>query len=324
MNARTSEDIFLVDRPTRTLMIVHAHPDDEVIGSGGTLLRYAEEGLSTVLVCSTGGEEGEIVDPSYDQAEAKPHLGEIRRVELLAAAYILKIGSVELLGYRDSGMAGTAPNANAECFHQADLLEATGRLVHLIRRYRPHVLVSYNDFGSYGHPDHIQAHRVTHEAFDRAADPAFAPTPDVPPWQPLKLYEMAMVREQILIWARLRREEKEREAAEKAARDDEDGVTPTLEIETPANEEQADSFFQEMIKRSTPVADVTTNVDIARYWDKKREALRCHRTQIPADSSFFKPTPDIDPKLRDFEHFNLIRSVVPVSGREDDLFTGLR
>ncbi|HLZ07517.1 MAG TPA: PIG-L family deacetylase, partial [Chloroflexota bacterium] len=100
----------MADHSTLTLMIVHAHPDDEVIGSGGTFLRYAEEGLSTVLVCSTGGEEGEIVDPAYNQAEAKPHLGDIRRVELLAAAYLLKIGSVEFLGYRDSGMVGTEAN----------------------------------------------------------------------------------------------------------------------------------------------------------------------------------------------------------------------
>src|ERR1700694_1274689 len=117
-------------------MIVHAHPDDEVIGSGGASLCYAEEGRATILVCSTGGEEGEIVDPAYNQAEAKPRLGEIRRVELLAAAYLLKIGSLEFLGYRDSGMAGTASNENPECFHQANFLEATGRLVRLIRRYR--------------------------------------------------------------------------------------------------------------------------------------------------------------------------------------------
>ena len=312
----------MADHPNLTIMIVHAHPDDEVIGSGGTFLRYAEEGRSTVLVCSTGGEEGEIVDPSYNQDEAKPHLGEIRRVELLAAAYILKISSLELLGYRDSGMAGTASNANPDCFHQADFLEATGRLVRLIRRYRPQVLASYNDFGTYGHPDHIRAHLVTHEAFDRAADPMFAPTPDLPAWQPSKLYDMAMVREQILLWSRLRREEQEREAAEKAARG-EVGVTPLTETDSHANDERDESFFREMIERSTPLADVTTNVNVAGYWDKKREALRCHRTQISADSTFFKPRPDVDPNLRDFEHYNLVRSLVPVPEREDDLFAGL-
>jgi LmbE family N-acetylglucosaminyl deacetylase len=168
----------LADQAKLTLMIVHAHPDDEVIGSGGTFLRYAEEGLATVLVCCTSGEEGEIVDPSFDQAEAKPRLGEIRREELREAAAVLKIGAVELLGYRDSGMAGTEPNENPASFNKADLVEATTRLVRLIRLYRPQVLASYNDFGSYGHPDHIKAYQITHEAFDRAADPTFEPSPE--------------------------------------------------------------------------------------------------------------------------------------------------
>ncbi len=255
---------------------------------------------------------------------SKPRLGELRREELRSATAVLKIGSVELLGYRDSGMAGTPSNENPECFHQADSLEATTRLVRLIRRYRPQVLASYNDFGTYGHPDHIKAYLITREAFERAGDPAFDPSPDLPPWQPLKLYELAMVREQVEMWAKRRREEREREAAEKAANDPAAGSSTTTEAETNEDDERSRTYFQTMLAHSTPLAEVTTNIDIARYWNLKREALRFHRTQIPADSFFFKPNPEIDAELRDFEHYNLVRSRVPVPAREDDLFAGLR
>src|SRR5262245_7910064 len=138
-----------------TLMIVHAHPDDEVIGSGGTLARYSDEGVQTVLVTATLGEEGEIVVADLNTPEVKARLAEVRREELRRAAAILGITHQEFLGYRDSGMAGTPANDHPDCFHQADMEEATGRLVRLVRAYRPQVLVSYNEHGGYGHPDHI-------------------------------------------------------------------------------------------------------------------------------------------------------------------------
>jgi len=303
-------------------MIVHAHPDDEVIGSGGTLLRYASEGVTTVLVTATGGEEGEIVDPAYNQIEAKPRLGEIRRVELRAAAFVLKIGALELLGYRDSGMAGTPTNENPDCLHQADLLEATARLVHLIRRYRPEVLVSYNDYGTYGHPDHIKAYQITHEAFARAADPNFAPEPGVDPWQPLKLYDQAMTRELVQMWHQRTREEREKQAANNAiAANGADAISASAPTDVDGTSE---AFFQTMLERSTPLADVTTRIDVRAYDDQKREALRCHRTQIPADSDFFRSALEIDPRLRNFEHLNRVRSLVEAPEREEDLFAGLR
>ncbi len=126
-----------------TLMIVHAHPDDEVIGTGGTFARYNDEGVRTVLVTATLGEEGEIVVPELNTPEVKARLAEVRREELRKATAIIGIAHQEFLGYRDSGMVGTPSNQHPECFHQADLGEATGRLVKLIRAYRPQVLVSY-------------------------------------------------------------------------------------------------------------------------------------------------------------------------------------
>lgn len=314
--------MFLTDQLNLTLMIVHAHPDDEVIGSGGTFLHYANEGITTVLVCCTSGEEGEIVDPAFDQEEAKPRLGEIRQGELRSATEVLKISSLEFLGYRDSGMAGTPANENPECFHQANVVEATTRLVRLIRQYRPHVLASYNDFGTYGHPDHIKAYVITHEAFDRAADPSFDPSAELAPWQPLKLYDMAMIREQVDIWARNRREEVERTENGETAGD------PDAKARADADKqdelERGVAFFETIRDHSMPLAEVTTKIAIGAYWDLKRTALRFHRTQIPADSFFFKPNPDIPTELRDFEHFNLVRSLVAVPPRETDLFAGLR
>src|SRR5689334_48972 len=177
-----------------TLMIVHAHPDDEVIGSGGTFARYSEEGIRTVLVTATLGEEGEIVVPDLNTPEVKARLAEVRREELRKATAIIGIAHQEFLGYRDSGMAGTPSNDHPECFNQADLDEATGRLVKLIRAYRPQVLISYNAHGGYGHPDHIACYKVAQTAFAAAADPARYPETG-PAWAPAKLYEMNRPRE---------------------------------------------------------------------------------------------------------------------------------
>ena len=152
-----------------TLMVVHAHPDDESISTGGVLARYADEGLRTVLVTCTGGEVGEIADPGLATPET---LVEVRRRELEQACEILRVGKLHLLGYRDSGMMGTLDNAHPASFHQASLDEATARLVALVRREQPQVLVTYDKNGFYGHPDHIKAHQITAAAYEAAGDPA--------------------------------------------------------------------------------------------------------------------------------------------------------
>lgn len=289
------------DRPRLCLMAVHAHPDDEVFGTGGTFVRYASEGVATVLVCATRGEEGEIHDPDLDPVEAAPRLAEIRTQELLRSAQALHIGAVEILGYRDSGMAGTPANEHPECFHKADLNEATARLVRLIRRYRPTVLITYNAFGFYGHPDHIKAHQVTHAAFGLASDPSFAPTPNLRPWQPLKLYETAVSREGMRRWR-----EVERTLNPDAARDEDDRFDPE--------------------KLGTPDAEITTRIDVRAYQDARRNAMLCHRTQIPRDSFFLKPLPEelAAEGFWGFEEFVRVRSLVAAPEKENDLFAGIR
>ncbi|MCC7104163.1 MAG: PIG-L family deacetylase, partial [Chloroflexi bacterium] len=176
-----------------TIMTVHAHPDDEAIGTGGLLARSADEGIRTVLVTCTGGEVGEIAHPSLATPET---LAEVRERELRAACEILGITDLHLLGYRDSGMAGTADNEHPASFHRADLEQATGRLVALVRQLRPQVMVTYDENGFYGHPDHIKTNRIAVAAFHAAGDRARYPALGEP-WRPSKLYYTAVPRSRL-------------------------------------------------------------------------------------------------------------------------------
>lgn len=280
-----------------TLMIVHAHPDDEAIGSGGVLAKYAAEGLRTVLVTCTLGEEGEIVVPELDTPENHARLHEIRHAELLAAVAHLELGALEILPYRDSGMVGTPSNEHPASFNRADPDEATERLTALVRRYRPHVLMSYNEEGGYGHPDHIMAHKITVAAWDAAGDADRYPNAG-PPWTPLKLYYMAYRRAQWLkAWESMR----------------EQG------IKTPLDEEGFDQ---------TGFVDdprITTAVDVQEYLPRKLAALIEHRTQIRPDWPWLMIPENLRGELLSNEYFIRIASRVPVSpGEETDLFAGLR
>ncbi len=160
-----------------TLFLVHAHPDDEAIATGGVMMRAHAQGHRVVLVTCTGGEEGEI--HNMDEASSRPRLAEIRAEELRRAGAILGVDRQEFLGYRDSGMAGTSANDNPESFHMAPLAEAAGRLAALLREERPDVVVTYTSDGTYGHPDHVKAHHVTVAALDRLEREG---------WQPAKFY----------------------------------------------------------------------------------------------------------------------------------------
>ena len=191
------------------LMTVHAHPDDETIGTGGVMARAAAEGHRVVLVTCTRGELGEIVVPEMDTPDNHRRLAEIRAGELEAAMAALGVTTWESLGYRDSGMMGTPGNQDPRSFWQADLDDAIRRLVWLVRVHRPDVMTHYNDFGGYGHPDHIRAHQVAIGAYYRAGDPEWYPEQVAPehggsgpstadgglePWAPAKLYEQAISR----------------------------------------------------------------------------------------------------------------------------------
>ena len=170
------------------LLTVHAHPDDESSKGAGTVARYHDEGARCVLVCCTGGEAGSILNPAMDTPEVHADLPAVRRRELASAAEIIGYDEVIWLGYRDSGMPDTPENEDPRCFARADLDEAVGRLVEIIRRERPHVIVTYPDRQEgYPHPDHLRVHDISVIAFDAAGDPDRFPDAG-DPWQPLKLY----------------------------------------------------------------------------------------------------------------------------------------
>ncbi|HET9436282.1 MAG TPA: PIG-L family deacetylase, partial [Candidatus Limnocylindrales bacterium] len=182
--------------PTRplTLMTIHAHPDDETIGTGGTMAKAVDAGNRVVLVTCTRGELGEIVVKELDTPDNHRRLAEIRAAELEAAMGDLGVTEWENLGYRDSDMMGRDGNRDPRSFWQADLDEAARRLAWLIRLYRPDVVTTYNAFGGYGHPDHIRVHDVAIRAVPRAGDASWYPEQfegGLEPWAPAKFYEQA-------------------------------------------------------------------------------------------------------------------------------------
>ena len=166
-----------------TLLLVHAHPDDEAISTGGVMMKARAHGHRVVLVTATRGEAGEIYN--MDPDKARPRLGEIRTRELEAACEILGVDRLELLGYRDSGMVDTVDNRDPRSFHQAPLEEAAAKLAVVVREERPDVVVTYAEDGVYGHPDHVKAHHVTNATLDLL---------DREDWRPRKLYYTAIPR----------------------------------------------------------------------------------------------------------------------------------
>jgi mycothiol conjugate amidase Mca len=281
------------------LMIVHAHPDDECLSTGGVLARYSAAGVQTVLVIATGGEEGEIVVPEMNTPENKAQLRELRAAELDASVAALGVHVLEKLNYRDSGMVGTPGNAHPESFHMADKDSATGRIVQLVRQYRPHVLISYDERGGYWHPDHLACHLTTYAAFYAANDAGRYPEAGEP-WQPLKLYYTARPREATRrIWEMMR----------------ERGLPSPLD----------NPDFQ-MSRFTTNDARVTTVIDIRPFLQQKRAAIACHVTQISTESPFLQVPEDLALELFGVEYFTLVDSLVSVKGTrepETDLFAGI-
>src|SRR3954453_11585917 len=183
----------------RRLLLVHAHPDDETINNGATMARYVADGASVTLLTCTLGEEGEVPVPELAQlaADQADQLGGYRIWELRGAMDALGVTDIRFLGgaghFRDSGMMGTPANENPRAFWQADLDEAIGHAVAVVREVRPQVVVTYDENGGYGHPDHIQAHRVAMGAVEAAADPAYRPELG-DAWDVAKVYWSAMPR----------------------------------------------------------------------------------------------------------------------------------
>ncbi len=306
-----------------TLMTVHAHPDDETIGTGGTMAKAVADGHRVVLVTCTRGEMGEIVIPDLDTPDNHRRLGELRAVELERAMGILGVTEWENLGYRDSDMMGRQGNLDPRAFWQADLDEAIGRLVWLMRRIRPDVVTTYNAFGGYGHPDHIRTHDVAVGAFDRAGDPAYYPGQLAPeqggsgpteidgglaPWAPSKLYEQAIPRS-------VRTAMNEALAARGLR-----SFWMPPDDATPEQLAEFEAFFEKMT-----VADeaITTRVDVRGQVDAKWQAMHEHATQFSDDSPFMALGIDGWRQWWSVENYVLRVSRVPAEPPETDLFAGL-
>ncbi len=296
-----------------TLMTVHAHPDDETILTGGAMAKAVEAGHRVVLVTGTRGELGEIVVPDMDTQDNHRRLGEIRAGELERAMALLGVIEWENLGYRDSGMMDTDGNRDPRSFWQADLDEAAGRLTWLVRRFQPDVMITYNAFGGYGHPDHIRTHDVAIRAFERAGDPACYPEQleagDLVPWAPSKLYEQAIsasVREQMN--ARME------ELGRKSSRAPPDDATPEqiAEMETLA------------AKMLVPDELITTWIDVSGAPLKaKWDALHEHVTQISDESPLMLLGFEGWRDSWSSEAYILRESRVESTTPETDLFAGI-
>jgi mycothiol S-conjugate amidase len=277
-------------------MSIHAHPDDEASKGAPTVARYHAEGVHTVLVTCTGGEEGDILNPALDRPEIKDRLAEVRMEELARSVDVIGYDELVLLGYRDSGMPDSPANAHPDCFARAPLEEAVGRLVEVIRRTRPQVIITYNeDQRGYPHPDHLRVHEISVAAFDAAGDADAYPDAGEP-WQPAKLYYS--------VWSRAR----------------------TLALHEKFLELGLESPYDERwLSRPSQDDHITTSIDISGYADVRRLALLAHATQVDPESPFwFGLPPEVADAVHPIEDYILARSEVPIEGREDDLFAGLR
>jgi N-acetyl-1-D-myo-inositol-2-amino-2-deoxy-alpha-D-glucopyranoside deacetylase len=290
------------------MLLVHAHPDDETINNGATMARYVAEGGQVTLLTCTLGEEGEVLVPELELlgAEHGDQLGGYRISELRAAMDALGVTDSRFLGgpgrYRDSGMMGTPANDKARAFWNADLDEAIGHAVAVVREVRPQVVVTYDENGGYGHPDHIQAHRVAMGAVEAAADPAYRPELGEA-WDVAKVYWCCMPRSVLQA-----------------------GIDALAAVGD-------DSFFEGItdaadIPFSVPDDVVTAAVDGRPFSGQKDAAMRAHPTQILVDGPFFALSNKIGQEILGVEYYRLVKGEQGPAGPgeqgwEDDLFAGL-
>ena len=277
---------------------MHAHPDDETINNGVTIAKYAAEGVQVTLVTCTRGEEGEVLVESLANLASSrdDKLGENREIELKTAMGYLGIKDFRFLGspnkkWRDSGMIGTAQNERKDVFWQADLTEAAQELVKIILEIKPQVLITYDEFGGYGHPDHIKAHQVAMLAAELASNQG---------WKISKIYWNTMPKSVIQM-----------------------GIDKMKEV--------GSSFFGADSVEDLPFAKpdelVTSVIKAPDYVEKKLEAMKAHETQISIDGPFFALSNNLGLSVWADEYYTLVKGEkskpFDESGREIDLFAGV-
>ena len=277
------------------VLLVHAHPDDETINNGATMALYADLGAKVTLVTCTRGEEGEVLTPELTHLASSEtdSLGEHREIELANAMKALGVNDFRFLAegesqYRDSGMMGTEPNNRPDVFWQADLEAASDYLVKVIEEVKPHILITYDEIGGYGHPDHIQAHRVAMRASEKST------------WQIQKIYWNTMPKSVLA----------ESMAKMKELGSDFFGADNVDDL--PFAKE--DSF-------------VTSLIDGNSYVDAKMAAMKAHHTQIALDGPFFALSNNLGLQVWGHEYYTLVKgekgAPFDVNGRESDLLSGV-
>ena len=301
-------------------MAVHAHPDDETISMGGTLAYYAAtnssargEATDVIVVTGTRGELGEIVIPERDTPEEHAQLGETRMGEIAAAMRALGVARWENLGYRDSGMDGTDGNSDPRSFHHhinSSLDDTTEPLVRLIRATQPDVIATYDDFGGYGHPDHIAAAKIARRAWEVAGDPTWRPAAG-PAWSPKKLYEVRIPdsqRDAVLALLESR------------------GIESWWSEPKDVTAEELEKWRAWRAMMACPDELITTRINIKGQLGAKRRAIQAHATQIKSDGPLLLLSEEDQIALGAREQYRLLahRMSSEPTLPEEDLFAGLR
>jgi mycothiol S-conjugate amidase len=281
------------------LMAVHAHPDDESSKGAATMARYVAEGVDVHVVTCTGGERGSVLNPNLDRPEVWENLPELRRAEMDRAREILGVRQ-DWLGFVDSGYpeGDPPPPLPAGSFAAQPVDLAAAPLVRLMREFRPHVVVTYDEEGGYPHPDHVMVHKISVVAFDAAGDPDRYPD-EGPPWQPSKLYyHMGFTKKRV----------------------------ETLHAALVA--EGLPSPYEEWLKNWDSGRDktnrITTRIECADYFEVRDDALRAHATQVDPNGSWFSVPREFQMKHWPTEDYELVRSFVDSRIPEDELFAGVR
>jgi mycothiol S-conjugate amidase len=278
-----------------TILAIHAHPDDESSKGAGSVARYASEGVRCVLVTATGGEAGDILNPALDTPEVKANLPALRREELMEAARIIGYTEVIELGYRDSGMPDTDDNVHEAAFVNADFDDVLGRLVEIVRRERPTIVLGYDDHERYPHPDHLRVHDLSVVLADAAADPSRFPDAGAP-WQIERVVAPVFT------------------------------VRRLMALHDAAIRRGLESPFERWIANLDGATDDgkhLVHVDVTPWLEVGRSALRAHRTQVDPEGFWFKLPTEVVAAAYPFEDFEVLHAVTTLPEGATDLFAGL-
>ncbi|MGI9585590.1 MAG: mycothiol conjugate amidase Mca [Acidimicrobiia bacterium] len=279
----------------RTLLAFHAHPDDESSKGAGTVAKYVSQGTDAILVTATGGEAGDILNPAMDRPEVADNLKAVRAQELADAAAVIGFKAVEKLGYRDSGMPDSVDNQRDDAFCNQDRTVVLERLVRLVRRYRPDVVLGYDSHEFYPHPDHLLVHDLSLQLFEASADMRRFPESG-DPWQIKKMYAPVSTKARVQTLHDVMMEQT--------------GSSPF-------------SVWMERLGTTEEPARKLTRIDVAGFVGQGRDALRLHKTQVDPDGFWFQVPTEVVEAEYPWEDFELLGSRVGWDEGETDLFAGI-